>query len=206
MRTAAVPERGESLGDYRARHCIRDANPPLVNTEKATRLTGLSQRQLTASYALLFIGLLLSLILSGTMTIFLSVGVCIVSASLLFGHGSKTKAEAKANATPIPLHVYNVEYDSVLTDNSTLKTNIFFSLPTAQANLSEQLKRFAEKEILIFTAPLKGPPTAAQIQDHLHQRLLRFQDENLIPVLRVEVSMNIHNKPIQPPPAQGLYV
>ncbi len=103
---------------------------------------------------------------------------------------------------PIPLHVYNREFTAPLADNSVVRTNIFFTLPVSLARLDAQLDTVTEKEFLIFVATKTTPPSAQEIENHLCSRLVTFQDENQIPVLRVEVSLHIHI-PSQKPKGGG---
>jgi hypothetical protein len=64
--------------------------------------------------------------------------------------------------------------------------------------MSDQLDRVTEKEFLIFAGPQLTPPTAHEIQDHLQKRLLRFQDEYQVLLIRVEVSLNVHTPALKP--------
>lgn len=111
---------------------------------------------------------------------------------------SVSRNAISALTSPIHLHTYNREFTAPLADNSTVTTNIFFTLPAAQESMSDQLDRVTEKEFLIFVAPQLTPPTAREIQDHLQKSLLRFQDEYQVLLIRLEVSLNVHKPALKP--------
>jgi hypothetical protein len=107
-------------------------------------------------------------------------------------------------AVPTTLHAYPTAFTLLLADNSTTDTVVHFEIPADRQGVIEQLNRVTEKELLIFAADKRTPPEAAAIEDYLHRALVRFQNENQLSVLRVQVTVHLHIKKPEGPGA--LYV
>jgi hypothetical protein len=174
---------------------IRGENPPQSYLEESARLDAKGHQATTFLVAggILWLLLLVAALMAGEILLssMLFIGGGIACWKLYF-YGREQQTIVEQKALPLTLHLYNREYTAPLADNSVIRTNIFFTLPTALAHKDQQLDTFTEKEFLIFVARKLTPPTAEEIQNHLSKKLLPFQDENQIPVLRVEVSLHIH--------------
>lgn len=97
---------------------------------------------------------------------------------------------------PRPLHLFNTEFTCVLSDNSTLVITVFFEVD--DFTVEKRLNQTTEKELLVFLSN-KKPLPAAEIEQHLERALVRFQDENLISVLRIKVTAVAHMRPRDQP-------
>jgi hypothetical protein len=174
---------------------IRGVNPPPELVEAAERhefdrkAVNFIEYMLMVATALL--GVLIALAGSFMGLVVLAVPVVVAYIWINSQREKLDQPQAVTNL-PITLHVYNREFTAPLADNSVVKTNIFFSLPLSMSHKDAQLDTVTEKEFLIFCATKANPPSAKEIEDQLCTRLVSFQDENQIPVLRVEVSLHIH--------------
>lgn len=174
---------------------IRGLNPPPENIKAAERHTRELQTVNVSEYFLMAVAALvgITLALAGSV-----MGLFIIALPIGFAYlwlnGRRKQLDQLSHITnlPIPLHAYNTEFTLVLADNSTLKTNVHFQIPSTQTQYMEQLNRVTEKQLLIFCATRTTPPGADEINDYLARSLVQFQDENFILVLRAEVSLHIH--------------
>jgi hypothetical protein len=174
---------------------IRGINPPPELVEAAERhnfdrkAANFTEYVVMAAAALLGVLIALAGSFTGLVVLAIAVGV-----AYIWINSQRKKLDQPQPVTnlPMPLHVYNREFTAPLADNSVVKTNIFFSLPLSMSHKDAQLDTVTEKEFLIFCAAKASPPSAKEIEDRLCTRLVSFQDENQIPVLRVEVSLHIH--------------
>ena len=184
---------------------IRGINPPPEKLEEAERWKSEHQNVNASEYLLMVFAAVIGIIVAFTGSF---LGLVLVAIPIGFAYlwisGKRKQFEQLSPVTnlPIPLHVYNREFTAPLADNSVVRTNIFFTLPVSLARLDAQLDTVTEKEFLIFVATKTTPPSAQEIENHLCSRLVTFQDENQIPVLRVEVSLHIHI-PSQKPKGGG---
>lgn len=124
----------------------------------------------------------------------------------LLGKLDKKKEELKIYEALIPTEHYNTEFTTVLADRSLMRTTIHFELPMALAGLPyhvEQLNRITETLLLRFVVTKHEPPSAREIEDHLEVKLVQFQDERQISILRLLVATNIHVTPEKP---KGIHV
>jgi hypothetical protein len=175
---------------------IRTENPPISSIVESNRLNASVDKFYNTFIVIGVLSIIVLIVLhfvdeqysSPTFVVILWVG----AAWFVYSRCNTREKLAAEKLLPLPAHIYNREYTGLFDDGSTLKTNIFFTLPQSCVHLDSQLDTFTEKEFLIFVAMKTAPPSAAEIQDHLSQKLLPFQNENLIPFLRVEVSLNIH--------------
>jgi hypothetical protein len=175
-------------------HRIRGVNPPPELVEAAKRHKFDSQAVNFIEYALMALTALLGLLiaLAGSFTGLIVLAIPMGAAYIWNNSQRKKLDELQVTNLPMTLHVYNREFTAPLADNSVVKTNIFFSLPLSMAHKDNQLDTVTEKEFLIFCATKASPPSGKDVEDYLCRRLVSFQDENQIPVLRVEVSLHIH--------------
>ena len=174
---------------------IRGINPPPELVEAAERHTFDRKAVNFIEYMLMVVAALLGILiaLAGSFTGLVVLAI-LIGVAYIWINSQRKKLDQLQAATnlPITLHVYNREFTAPLADNSVVKSNIFFSLPLSMAHKDAQLDTVTEKEFLIFCATKPSPPSAKEIEDHLCTRLVSFQDENQIPVLRVEVSLHLH--------------
>jgi hypothetical protein len=110
------------------------------------------------------------------------------------------------------LDAYLIEFTAPLADRSTLLISVHFQIPRELdtslplsygtpppfPNLVKQLNRVIEVKLITYVQQFTEPPSRLAIEDHLNHELVRFQDENKIAVLRVEVPIAIHVDPEKP--------
>jgi hypothetical protein len=189
---------------------IRSDNPPLANLTEYNRITTEDpQRQdvqliLTAialcfTFALILVAYAIHRDDLGTIAVFMVVVMIIIGAVKLL---SKPDDELEKLRAPIPLFSYNVEFTAPLLDNSTIRITVYFQIPRelggstqdpkyAVSASMEELNRLTENILIRFCKPLDKPPPEAALQDHLSHELVRFQDENKVAVLRIDVPLVI---------------
>ena len=97
----------------------------------------------------------------------------------------------------VPLLAFNTEFTAVLADASTISTTVLFQIPTVRSGITDNLNRITEAILLRFARDRGTPPTPREIEDHLETALVQFQNENQIPVLRVQVITNAHTPAIK---------
>jgi hypothetical protein len=103
----------------------------------------------------------------------------------------------------IDLHTYNTEFTAPLADRSTLRVTVHFQIPRNFTPLVEQLNRVAEAKLIVYTQEFFAPPSRLDIEGVLNRELVRFQNENEVPVLRVQVPIAIH---VHPDKSEGVNV
>ena len=110
------------------------------------------------------------------------------------------------------LDAYLIEFTAPLADRSTLLISVHFQIPRELdtsiplsygtpppfSHLVKQLNRVIEVKLITYVQQFTEPPSRLAIEDHLKHELVRFQDENKVAVLRVEVPIAIHVDPEKP--------
>lgn len=89
---------------------------------------------------------------------------------------------------PWPLYTYTRGFETILANGSKLNLSVCFQIPSERQHLSEELDRVTHKELLLFIKGHLKRPSDDEIRRHLHWELVSFQDENNIPILRVEIT------------------
>jgi hypothetical protein len=67
----------------------------------------------------------------------------------------------------------------------------------------EQLNRVTEAKLIDFTQRFTEPPSRSTIEEYLNRELVQFQDENNVPIMRVNIPIAIHVHPDKP---KGVHV
>ncbi len=121
------------------------------------------------------------------------------------------KKDVERHRALIPLDAYNTEFVCLLANRSTIRITVHFQIPQelnastsaspygsapATSHFVEQLNRVTEASLISFCRTFTSPPSESRVEDHLQRDLVRFQNENNVAVLRVNVPI------IDPPPEQ----
>ena len=120
-------------------------------------------------------------------------------------HTTKSKRdliqqEMTALSQQLTLNAYNTEFTAPLADRSTLRITVHFQLPSVLAvpAFVEQLNRVTDVKLVVYAQESSAPPSRLQIEEYLNRELAQFQEENNIPVMRVNVPIAIHVHPDKP--------
>jgi hypothetical protein len=105
-----------------------------------------------------------------------------------------------------PLHAYTHSFETILADESKLNLSVCFQIPSERQHLSDELDRITHKELLLFMKRHSKRPSDDEIREHLHWELVSFQDENDIPILRVDITATERPNTDPSPSPGGIYV
>jgi hypothetical protein len=221
-----MPEENASIQttyrtDARTTPRIRGSNPPGVLASDANDSIEVIRRTRRWCFGSLAIAVLVCItcIFGFLGDVFTSkilavlIGVPAAGFSLYLHHNHNTRVEhfladpihrllEFQNGAYIPklfvLDAFNTEFTAPLADRSTLRITVHFQIPPSSPQFVEQLNRVTEAKLIPYIQPFVDPPNRLQIQDFLNEALVRFQDENQVAVLRVEVPIAIHIRPDKP--------
>jgi hypothetical protein len=179
---------------------VKGANPPVAYQLKYDQVRTKNQ-----TLRFVFRASITALVLSGLIAIavallfnnyYLALIVLLLMVAAIALGRAHDRAEAELKITPllVPLHSFNTDFTAPLADDTTLQVTVHFQIPSSVGD-TEQLNRITENILVPFCLPLSKPPVASQIEEHLQTRLVQFQDENNIPVLRVNVPIVFHVRP-----------
>jgi hypothetical protein len=199
---------------------IRGDNPPLTTT--------LAYRRLGRDNTAYFYGFIVATTLVGVLTLlyFLTgfnvfVGVPLMIAlvvAAIFGFGQNRTARELAVIPPIvPLYAYNTNFMVTFADRTLADITVHFQIPRDRgpqtkdytgaehpSEFMEQLNRVTENILTPFCLRCPKLPEESVVEEQLHKALVTFQNENCIPVLKVNVPIIL---PVEPPPKpKAVYV
>lgn len=201
---------------------IRSANPPLTTAHAYKKL---SQEHTFFSYgfkiAAALAGVLLLLYFMTGFNPFVGVPLAIaLLTAACFAFGQNSAARQLDLIPPmaiVPLYAYNTNFMVKFADHSLADITVHFQIPRDRgthtkdytgseqpSEFIEQLNRVTENILTPFCLRCPALPDPSVVQDHLHKELVTFQDENCVPVLKVNVPIIL---PVQPPPQpKAVYV
>jgi hypothetical protein len=116
--------------------------------------------------------------------------------------------------TMVEMDAIQIDFKPPLADRSRLIVTIQFMLPRrlndvplnpytydllpGDPRIVTQLNRVTEAKLMTYVQNFTEPPPLSSIEDHLNTVLVQFQNENKIPVLRVNVILVVHKHPDKP--------
>jgi hypothetical protein len=95
---------------------------------------------------------------------------------------------------PIILDPHDIEFTTPLSDNTLLCTTVHFLTPRKFEH-NNQLFLITENLLVNFSQQFKDPPTKEAIEDYLRTKLVQFQDETNLPVLRLNIPISLRIPP-----------
>lgn len=192
---------------------IRGENPPQIRIEELKTYDTRYQSFQTLFYGgAIIIGVaeLLAALAGAYWLVIIFIIIAVVAWSAYFKDADqKIKAEGAQLRKPIFLDAYNTDFTCPLADRSVIRLTVHFQIPRElnmpsaygdpqSSHFVEQLNRVTEAKLVMYAERFTDPPSKTEIREHLHLELAQFQNENNVPVLRVDIPIAIHVHPEKP--------